>query len=59
MQRAVTTVLFSGLLTIGCLLAFSPFDTRDLGTSQPKMNCGTHTIVGAIGKYGGITGRDG
>jgi hypothetical protein len=40
-------------------IAFSTFDTRDLGTSQLKMNCGTYTIVGASSKYFGIAGRNG
>jgi hypothetical protein len=39
-------------------IVFSTFDTRDLDTSQPKMDCGTHTITGGTGKYAGITGRE-
>jgi len=39
-------------------VVFSTFDTRDLDKSQPKMNCGTHTITGGTGKYKGITGRE-
>jgi hypothetical protein len=30
---------------------FSTFDTRDLGKSQPEMNCGTHIITSGTGKY--------
>jgi hypothetical protein len=37
---------------------FSTFDTRDLDTSQPKMDCGTHIITGGTGKYAGITGSE-
>jgi hypothetical protein len=37
---------------------FSTFDTRDLDKSQPKMDCGTHTITGGTGKYKGITGSE-
>jgi hypothetical protein len=37
---------------------FSTFDTRDLDTSQPDMNCGTHVITGGTGKYAGITGSE-
>jgi hypothetical protein len=37
---------------------FSTFDTRDVDTSQPKMNCGTHIITGGTGKYKGITGKE-
>ncbi len=37
---------------------FSTFDTRDVDTSDPKMNCGTHVITGGTGKYAGITGRE-
>lgn len=37
---------------------FSTFDTRDVDTSDPKMNCGTHIITGGSGKYTGITGRE-
>ncbi len=37
---------------------FSTFDTRDLDKSQPKMDCGTHTITGGTGKYAGITGTE-
>jgi hypothetical protein len=37
---------------------FSTFDTRDLDKSQPKMDCGTHTITGGTGKYKGISGRE-
>jgi hypothetical protein len=37
---------------------FSTFDTRDLDKSQPKMDCGTHTITGGTGKYAGITGSE-
>ena len=36
----------------------STFDTRDVDTSDPKMNCGTHIITGGSGKYAGITGRE-
>jgi hypothetical protein len=39
-------------------IIFSTFDTRDLDTSQPKMDCGTHTITGGTGKYAGISGRE-
>jgi hypothetical protein len=39
-------------------VVFSTFDTRDLDKSQPKMDCGTHTITGGTGKYAGITGRE-
>jgi hypothetical protein len=39
-------------------VVFSTFDTRDLDKSQPKMDCGTHVIVGGTGKYQGITGRE-
>lgn len=39
-------------------IVFSTFDTRDLDKSQPKMDCGTHTITGGTGKYAGITGRE-
>jgi hypothetical protein len=39
-------------------VVFSTFDTRDLDKSQPKMDCGTHTITGGTGKYKGITGRE-
>jgi hypothetical protein len=49
----------------GCVLAdsdgdkiFSTFDTRDIDTSQPEMNCGTHIITGGTGKYAGITGSE-
>jgi hypothetical protein len=48
-----------------CILAdadgdmiFSTFDTRDLDSSQPKLNCGTHIITGGTGKYKGITGSE-
>jgi hypothetical protein len=37
---------------------FSTFDTRELDKSQPKLDCGTHTITGGTGKYTGITGRE-
>jgi hypothetical protein len=37
---------------------FSTFDTRDLDTSQPDMDCGTHIITGGTGKYKGITGKE-
>ncbi len=37
---------------------FSTFDTRDVDTSDPKMNCGTHLITSGSGKYTGITGRE-
>ena len=37
---------------------FSTFDTRDLDTSQPEMDCGTHIITGGTGKYKGITGSE-
>ncbi len=37
---------------------FSTFDTRELDKSQPKMDCGTHTITGGTGKYKGITGSE-
>jgi hypothetical protein len=37
---------------------FSTFDTRDVDSSQPKMNCGTHIITGGTGKYKGITGKE-
>jgi hypothetical protein len=37
---------------------FSTFDTRDLDTSQPTMDCGTHIITGGTGKYAGITGSE-
>jgi hypothetical protein len=37
---------------------FSTFDTRDVDTSQPAMNCGTHVITGGTGKYAGITGSE-
>ena len=37
---------------------FSTFDTRDLDKTQPKMDCGTHTITGGTGKYKGISGRE-
>jgi hypothetical protein len=37
---------------------FSTFDTRDLDKSQPKMDCGTHTITGGTGKYKGISGSE-
>jgi hypothetical protein len=36
----------------------STFDTRDIDTSEPKFNCGTHIITGGTGKYAGITGRE-
>ena len=36
----------------------STFDTRDVDTSQPEMNCGTHVIVGGTGKYKDISGRE-
>jgi hypothetical protein len=39
-------------------VVFSTFDTRDLDKSQPKMDCGTHTITGGTGKYKGITGKE-
>ncbi len=39
-------------------IVFSTFDTRDLDMSQPKMDCGTHTITGGTGKYAGISGRE-
>jgi hypothetical protein len=39
-------------------MIFSSFDTRDLDKSQPKMDCGTHTITGGTGKYKGITGTE-
>ena len=39
-------------------LIFSTFDTRDLDTSQPDMNCGTHIITGGTRKYKGITGSE-
>jgi hypothetical protein len=39
-------------------VVFSTFDTRDLDKSDPKMDCGTHTITGGTGKYKGITGRE-
>lgn len=37
---------------------FSTFDTRELDKSQPKMDCGTHFIIGGSGKYKGITGTE-
>jgi hypothetical protein len=37
---------------------FSTFDTRELDKSQPKMDCGTHTIIGGTGKYKGISGTE-
>lgn len=37
---------------------FSTFDTRDVDSSQPDMNCGTHIITGGTGKYKGITGKE-
>ncbi|MGI9404288.1 MAG: hypothetical protein ACR2OF_07265 [Hyphomicrobium sp.] len=37
---------------------FSTFDTRELDKSQPKMDCGTHFIIGGTGKYKGITGTE-
>ncbi len=39
-------------------VVFSTFNTRDLDKSQPKMDCGTHFIKGATGKYKGITGLE-
>ena len=39
-------------------VVFSTFDTRNLDKSQPKMDCGTHTIIGGTGKYKGITGKE-
>ena len=39
-------------------IVFSTFDTRELDKSQPKMDCGTHTITGGTGKYKGITGLE-
>jgi len=39
-------------------VVFSTFDTRDLDTAQPKMDCGTHKITGGTGKYAGITGTE-
>jgi hypothetical protein len=39
-------------------MIFSSFDTRELDKSQPKMDCGTHTITGGTGKYKGITGTE-
>lgn len=39
-------------------VVFSSFDTRELDKSQPKMDCGTHTIIGGTGKYKGITGLE-
>ena len=39
-------------------IVFSTFDTRDLDSSQPEMDCGTHTIIGGTGKYKGITGKE-
>lgn len=39
-------------------VVFSTFDTRDLDTAQPKMDCGTHLVTGGTGKYKGITGRE-
>ena len=39
-------------------MIFSSFDTRNLDTSQPDMNCGTHIITGGTGKYKGITGSE-
>lgn len=37
---------------------FSTFDSRELDKSQPKMDCGTHTIAGGTGKFSGITGTE-
>ena len=37
---------------------FSTFDTRDLDSSQPEMDCGSHIITGGTGKYAGITGNE-
>jgi hypothetical protein len=39
-------------------MIFSSFDTRELDKSQPKMDCGTHTVTGGTGKYKGITGTE-
>ena len=39
-------------------VVFSTFDTRDLDAAQPKMNCGTHIIIGGTGKYKGISGTE-
>ena len=39
-------------------VVFSTFDTRNLDKSQPKMDCGTHDIIGGTGKYKGITGEE-
>jgi hypothetical protein len=39
-------------------VVFSTFDTRDLDSSQPKMDCGTHIVTGGTGKYRGITGKE-
>ena len=39
-------------------VVFSSFDTRDLDKAQPKMDCGTHIIMGGTGKYKGITGLE-
>jgi hypothetical protein len=39
-------------------MIFSTFDTRDVDTSQPDFNCGTHIITGGTGKYRGITGSE-
>jgi hypothetical protein len=39
-------------------MIFSTFDTRDVDSSQPDMNCGTHIITGGTGKYKGITGSE-
>jgi len=37
---------------------FSTFDTRDLDSSLPDHDCGTHVITGGTGKYAGITGKE-
>src|ERR1051325_7460023 len=39
-------------------MIFSTFDTRDVDSSQPDLNCGTHIITGGTGKYKGISGSE-
>lgn len=37
---------------------FSSFNTWEIDKSQPKLDCGTHTITGGTGKYTGLTGKE-
>jgi hypothetical protein len=39
-------------------MIFSTFNTRDVDSSQPDMNCGTYIVTGGTGKYKGITGSE-